>query len=1001
MAGKKRDYFDTINPSEDFPQMEKDLLQEWKDKKIVEKYLQKNKASNKIFSFLDGPITANNPMGVHHAWGRTYKDLWQRFKNMQGYSQRFQNGFDCQGLWVEVEVEKQLGFKNKKDIEAFGVSKFVDACKARVKKYSDIQTNQSKRLGYFMDWENSYYTLSDNNNYAIWHFLKVANDNGWIYKGSDSVPWCPRCETAISQHEILTEDYKEISHKSIVLQFPIVGKKDEYLLVWTTTPWTIPANVAVAVDVDMDYAQVKGDGGELYWLAKEAIVRIFKKPIDPQKVVKGQDLVGLSYKGAFDDLPAVKKASENKLFHTIIPTDERIMPISTEEGTGMVHTAVSAGSEDFKLGQKLGLSMVPVINDDASYMQGLGFLVGKNAKQNPEIIFDYLKEEKEKYGKSWYFDIFPYKHRYPACWRCKEELVWKVTDEWYISMDRKSMENLKIKDQKSKVDGRTLRERMIGVTKHIKWLPKFGLKRELDWLDNMGDWLISKKNRYWGLALPIWECGKCGHFEVLGSYQELKERAVSGWNEFEGKSPHKPQIDKVKIKCTNCGQVVSRIEPVGNPWLDAGIVSFSTISKTNKATLFDKSTEEPLYFSDKKEWEKWFPADFITESFPGQFKNWFYSLIAMSTVLEDKNPFDTVLGHATLLGEDGRPMHKSWGNSIEFNEAADKIGVDVMRWMFVRQNPSDNLLFGIKTADETRRRFHLKLWNVYNFFVTYANLDGWKPDGVKDKKTTFTVLDFWMRLRMMETIRDVTKRLEKFDAYSASEKIESFLDDFSLWYIRRSRERVGPAARSFKDKEAFYNTCYQVLVSLTKILAPFNPFISEVIYKNLTKEESVHLANWPIEKIVVKKTDERILSDMAIARGLVERIHSARKELKLPVRQPLNSATIATNEKYEFGKDILDLVKDEVNIKDIKFTKGEERVVLDTKLTPGLIEEAKSRELIRQIQEERKKQGLSLTQFANVTSPWIPSDKLLVKKILAKTLSKSLTKADKLKVITS
>ena len=534
-----KQYFEPIDPKPDFPKMERELLDHWYSDGIVKKYLEKNKKSDKYFSFQDGPITANNPMGVHHAWGRTYKDLWPRFKSMQGFRQRHQNGFDCQGLWVEVEVEKEQGFKSKKDIEAFGVAKFVELCKERVKKYSGIQTEQSKRLGYFADWDNSYYTLSDDNNYMIWHFLKVVNDNGWLYKGNDSVPWCPRCETAISQHEMLTEDYKEATHESIYMKFPIVDS-DENLLVWTTTPWTIPANIAVAVDKKLDYVLVES-GGTKYWLADEAKERVFKD-IDFKvlKKVKGSELVGLKYSGCFDDLPAVSAvASTSQKFHTVVATNNLIMPITTTDGTGMVHTAVSAGTEDFKLGQKLGLPMIPVINDDASYIEGFNELSGKNAKWHPRIILDIMET------KGFAFKIEKYTHRYPACWRCKTELVWKVTDEWYIKMDSPS--NSKLKTLNSKL---TLRERMKENAKKITWIPEFGLKRELDWLENMHDWLISKKNRYWGLALPIWECGKCGNFDVIGGKDELKEKAVSGWDKMDGNSPHKPQIDEVKIKCS-------------------------------------------------------------------------------------------------------------------------------------------------------------------------------------------------------------------------------------------------------------------------------------------------------------------------------------------------------------------------------------------------------------------------------------------------------------------
>ncbi len=986
--------FNPVDEKMNFPEMEKKWLKHWYEKGIDKKYREKNKNSKKYFSFLDGPITANNPMGVHHAWGRTYKDLWPKFYNLLGYRQRFQNGFDCQGLWVEVEVEKELGLKTKKDIENLvpgdhkaSIAKFVQLCKDRVIRFSKIQTEQSKRLGYFADWEHSYFTMSDENNYMIWFFLKKCFDNGWIYKGRESVPWCPRCETAISQHEMLTEDYKEVVHESVYFILPIIGRENENLLVWTTTPWTIPANIAVAIDEKYDYVLVETKKGEFYWVVKDLAKSIFKDDLEKiVKIVKGKQLIGLKYKGPFDDLPAVKKvAQENpQTFHTVVPTDEKILPITLTEGTGLVHTAVSAGTEDFRLGKKLGLPLIPVIADNADYLPGLGFLSGKNAKKNPRLILDYLKDN------GWAYRIHNYKHRYPACWRCKTELVWKVADEWYVAMDSRPLQvqSSKFKVQSKRQNTKTLRQRMIEVAKKIKWMPEFGLERELDWLKNMHDWLISKKNRYWGLALPIYECKKCGHFEVIGSKEELKKRAIKGWDKFEGHSPHKPYIDEVKIKCSKCGEEVSRIDDVGNPWLDAGIVPYSTISENNQG--------KPLYLKDKKSWQKWFPVDFITESFPGQFKNWFYALIAESTVLENKPPFKRVLGFGTLLGEDGRAMHKSWGNAIEFNEGADKIGVDVMRWMFARQNPADNMLFGYKKADEVRRQFYLMLWNIYKFFVEYANLDSWLParkrnfyhtrvspgsrtvpGPLESEKITFSlpvssnILDKWILTRFTSSVLKVEKNLKEFNAKDAALEIEKFVSDLSTWYIRRSRNRLWLNSDNKEDKEKFYWTTYFILVNLSIVLSPFLPFISEEIYTNLTGKQSVHLESWPSINLKFKIKNSRLMENMDLVRKIVEVGHRIRKELKLKLRQPLASATIAINDllPVEFHH----LLTDELNVKRVIIKKNKKikeiKVSFDTQLTPKLIEEGQLRELVRQIQWERKKLGIRPDQKISLVIP--------------------------------
>ena len=950
-------HFKPVESHPDFVKMEENLLKEWYDKGIVKKYLKRNAKAKKKFTFLDGPITANNPMGVHHGRGRTYKDLWQRYKTMRGYRQRYQNGFDCQGLWVEVEVEKDLHFESKKDIEKYGVAKFVEKCKSRVLKYSSIQTEQSKRLGMWADWGNDYFTMSDENNYAIWNFLKVCFDRGWLYKGHDSVPWCPRCETAISQHEMLTEDYKEITHEAIYFTLPIVNRDNEYLLVWTTTPWTLVANIAVAVDTTFDYSLVELKNGQKYWTlassAKDVLGDDFKKKL---KTVKGKDLVGLKYHWAFDDLEAVSSVAHQNPdnFHLVVATDQKIMPISETEGTGMVHTAVSAGTEDYKLGQKLSLPMIPVIKDNADYFDGFGPLSGKNAKNHPELIFNYLKNKKGQ----WLYKVHDYKHRYPACWRCKTELVWKVTDEWYISMDKKDSTDKK---------GRSLRQQMIEVTKKINWIPGFGLERELDWLRNMHDWLISKKNRYWGLCLPIYECD-CGQITVIGSKQELKQKSVSGWDKFKDHTPHKPFVDYVKIKCDQCGKDVSRIEPVGNPWLDAGIVPFSTLPKD------------------------WFPADFITEAFPGQFKNWFYSMLVMSTVLKKTHPYKTVLGYESVVGEDGRPMHKSWGNAIEFNQGAKRIGVDVMRWMYSQALPTAVLPFGYKRADEIRRLFVLILWNSYRYFVTQSNSDDWKPKKSLSKPTH--ILDKWITSRLQNTIITVEKSLDKYYSAPATQALEEFVSDFSTWYIRRSRDRMGVNAKDSKDKDQAYQTMFYCLVTLSKLMAPLTPYLADFIFTNLTQIDSVHLTNWP--QVDKKLVNSKLEDNMKKARLIVEKIHSIRKEKGLKVRQPLAKAIVSTK---TFGKaDLHQLILDEANLKGLEFTdKSEElEVKLDTKLTPELKSEGEARELIRQVQNLRKKAKVSLDQKIKLFAPTWP--KGYEDYIKTKTLATSITKAKVLKI---
>lgn len=1008
---ENKNYFDPVNLNISFPDMEQERISRWYQDGIVDKYLQKNRDSTKTFSFIDGPITANNPMGVHHGWGRSYKDLWQKYNNMRGLRQRFQNGFDCQGLWVEVEVEKELGLKTKKDIENLvpgdpkaSIAKFVELCKERVLKYAGIQTEQTKRLGNFMDWDHSYFTMSDQNNYMIWHFLKTCYDRDWIYKGIDSVPWCPRCETAISQHEMLTEDYKELTHETIFVKLPITsnGYEKTSLLIWTTTPWTMPANVAVGVNIKFTYGiwENKTTKERIIFIDKDendtvptrnvkgkeipVFAFVFKDVVnaaDFDKVgeIKGSKLVGLHYKAPFDYLPRVQKAHDENpdLFHSVVDGSEIVV---SNEGTGLLHVATGAGVEDFRLGKTLGLPVIAVIDDRADYLEELGEFSGKNAKKHPELIIDYLKETD---GGNYLLKTLHYTHRYPACWRCKTELVWKVADEWYIAMDREDPT-----DEKK----RTLRQEMIDVAKQINWMPSFGLERELDWLNNMHDWLISKPNRYWGLALPIYECKECGHFEVIGGREELKEKAAIGWDKFDGHSPHKPFIDEVKIKCAKCGVVVERLPDVGNVWLDAGIVPFSTIAEMNQG--------EPLYTNNREKWEEWFPASFITESFPGQFKNWFYSLIAMSTVLEKRAPFKNVLGYATALAEDGRAMHKSWGNAIEFNEGAEKIGVDVMRWMYARQNPTENLLFGYNIGNEVRRQFHLKLWNVYNFFVTYANLNNWTPATVQWIKPE-NILDIWINARLSETITAVTKSLDQYSAQGATIALESFVDDLSNWYIRRSRDRVG-LMNVGKDQDDFFKTLNTVLIFVAKLMAPINPFIADHIFTNLTKAESVHLSNWPKDdqvEILISTDVKNIIPVMQDVRRIVELCHAERKTKNIPVRQPLGKLIVTMQGKDLQYKQYVNLISDELNIKVVEFIEGDELSVdLDTEITDELRAEGDARNLIRQIQEERKKLGTILDEYVSVFLPDWPAqfEEEIKRKALINNLSKGEFKVERL-----
>jgi len=945
--------FKEVEPMVGFPKLERRILKFWKEADAFKERVALNR-DKKRWSFLDGPITANNPMGVHHAWGRTYKDVFQRYRAMRGFDLRYQNGFDCQGLWIEVEVERELGFKSKRDIEAYGIAEFVRRCKQRALRYAALQVEQSIRLGYWMDWDDppllrkladsleneeevltiqgpkgpvsdtveglvsrlgtpqlggSYFTFSDENNYTIWSVLKKCHERGWIYKGRDVMPWCPRCSTALSQHEIVTEGYREMTHIGLTLRFPLRERPGEALLVWTTTPWTLSSNVAAAVHPDMSYVKVRYNGGVLY-LAKAALNRAFSK--GGYKVIgelMGKDMVGWTYDGPFDELPAERKLGAVDV-HQVIPWEE----VSEVEGTGIVHIAPGCGKEDLELGKEYDLPAVAPLNEFGVFVKGFSWLTGTHVYESAEPIIKNLRE------KGLLLKVEDYTHRYPVCWRCDSELVFRLVDEWFISMGKKFDKPLEQINEQEKENN--LRYQIMDVAKQVRWIPDFGLQHELDWLRNMDDWMISKK-RYWGLALPIWECKECGNFDVIGSKEELESRVVEGWEDFKGHTPHRPSIDAVKIKCSNCGAVICRIQDVGNPWLDAGIVAYSTLN----------------YRHDRGYWEKWFPADLICESLPGQFRNWFYSMLVMSTILERRTPFRTCFGHGIVLDEKGQEMHKSSGNVIWFDDAAETMGADVMRWIYCTSRPESNILFGHTLADEVKRRFLIPLWNVYSFFATYANLDKWTP---KEATTQYSLLDRWVLSKLQTLIQDVTDRLERCDPYGAAAGLEQFMDELSRWYVRRSRRRFWKSEADL-DKRAGYTTLYACLTTLVKLLAPFLPFLTEGMYQNLVRTvrsetpESVHHNDWPAaDKSLI---DIELMADMDLVVRVCGLGRSARNKAGIKLRQPLRRAKVVADESsLERLRRFTELIKDELNLKELVLTtQKEELVTYEIQLLPHIL----------------------------------------------------------------
>jgi isoleucyl-tRNA synthetase len=952
--------FEKVQTNVDFPAMERATLQFWDRIGAFELLRAKNRGKPR-WSFLDGPITANNPMGVHHAWGRTYKDAFQRYFAMTGHELRYQNGFDCQGLWVEVEVEKELKLSSKRDIENLvpgdrtaSIARFVELCKARVDKYARVQTEQSIRLGYWMDWDRtdadwakspderrSYFTMSQVNNYTIWGFLKRCHERGLIYRGSDVMPWSGRGGTAYSQMEVV-EGRKLTVHTAPFVRFPLVGRDREFLLVWTTTPWTLTSNVAAAVNPQLLYAKVRSKrDGCAYWLAKDnlefqrlarefkegfgkpewtwpkqvpklkTLAQMFKEQggYEVEEVVPGAALVGLEYVGPFDELPAQQQAGgypadphladrSGVRCHRVIDggRDHEGNPnVTAGEGTGIVHIAPGCGDIDHVLGKQHGLVAIAPLDEEARFTEAFGPFAGleATAPQTVQAVLESLR------SKGLLFAVEEYPHVYPHCWRTGVELVFRPVEEWFISM--------------------SWREEIMRVCEQATWLPESinAKARELDWLRNMGDWMISKK-RFWGLALPIWVDPQTGDFEVIGSREELRQRAVEGWEQFEGHTPHRPWVDAVKIRNPKTGNLMHRVPDVGNPWLDAGIVPFSTLG----------------YHRDRAEWAKWFPADLVTESFPGQFRNWFYSLLAMSTMLEGRAPFRTLLGHALVRDQEGREMHKSAGNSIPFEGAADEgytytdskgvrrqcapMSADVIRWLYCRHNPAHNINFGPDPADEVRAKVVLKLWNTYAFFCNYARLDHFDPLAPAVPLAQRSDLDRWILSDLQLLVQKAHEAFRSYQIMDFCLAAEHFIDDrLSNWYVRRSRRRFWKNEQG-QDKLAAYQTLYSVLTTLCKLLAPIVPFLTEAMYQNLRTEAdplSVHLCDYP--QADLQLVDADLSADMQALLRLVSLGSAVRNSVKIKVRQPLAQMRVNTsNERDRRAVErFADQLAEELNVK--------------------------------------------------------------------------------------
>lgn len=843
--------------------MEHGILKFWKDNDSFHKLVKKNEGHER-FKFLDGPATANNRLGIHHFWGRTLKDLTIRYNALKGRDCQYQNGFDGQGLWVEVNVEKELGLNGKPEIVAYGIDKFTKKCMERVDYFANEITNQSIRMGQWMDWDNSYFTNTDENITSIWHFLKVCDEHGWIIKKNRPMAWCPRCGTSLSEHE-MSSSYHEVEHTAVFVKLPVKGK-DFKLVAWTTTPWTLSANVALAVNPEFEYVKVNFEGENIV-LGKDRLSVLKQKNIEILETFKGSDLVGLEYETCFPEL------SEQKFTHKIVAWDM----VDKVEGTCVVHIAPGCGAEDFELGQSLNLPEICPINEQGVMLENTGFLAGKKTTDVVDLVVDRLKSD----GKLLY--AHKYKHSYPFCWRCKTDLVYKLISAWFIKVDE-------------------IRPMALKAIEDVEFKPDFAKKRMIDWLNNMGDWNISR-SRFYGLPLPFYVCEKCGKVHVVGSLEELKKRAVNP--ELVDKLPniHKPWIDDIKIKC-DCGEVVSRVPEVGDVWLDAGITPFST----------------KKYFTDKKFFKENFPSDYVCEMIE-QIKLWFYSLLMMSVVLTGKAPYKKLVTYQYVKDENGGEFHKSGGNSLEADKVADQVGADVVRYLYSSSSPVNDMRFGFNLTDEARRKL-LAFWNIYTFFNTYACIDNPDLAHFKPKEENLSISDKWLVESINKFVEDSNKNYTEDKSYLVVKDFEKLVDDISNFYIRSNRKRFWKSENK-EDQMTAYWCLYNAIKSLIRVMTPVIPFVTEYIWQNMVREiekdeaECIMLSGFP--KKIYDKDFSKILEETAVARDIMSTAQRLRNEHQIKVKQPLKIMYIAGRDGIvDVANDFGDIIKDELNVKELK-----------------------------------------------------------------------------------
>ena len=864
--------FKEVSSQFTFAEKEKQILEFWRENDIFQKSMEMYKDAPP-FVFLEGPPFANAPPGVHHVLARVMKDAVCRYKTMTGHYVHRKAGWDTHGLPVEYQVEKQLNITNKAELEAYGVQNFIEKCKENVFQYEQDWRQMTERIGFWVNLDDAYITLSNDYIESVWWVLRQAWEKELLYQGHKVQPYCYRCGTTLASHEVAL-GYQEVADPSIFVRFPLKNRENTYLLVWTTTPWTLPSNVAVAVGEDYDYVAVEEHNGQHLILAKECIPSLFGD--EPPQIVenyKGSDLLNWEYEPLFDSGQYPEKS------HYIVTDDF----VTTTEGSGLVHIAPAFGQDDYEIGQKYNLPLVQLVGPDGKFVSAVKEpWAGEYVKDADPKIIENLS------GRGLLFKAAEYTHQYPFCWRCDTPLLYYARESWFIRTT-------------------AIREQMHQHNQQINWYPehikngRFG-----NWLENNVDWGLSRE-RYWGTPLPVWVCDDCGHQHCIGSITELKELGTDVPDDIE---LHRPYVDDVALVCGECSGTMHRVQDVIDCWFDSGCAH---------------TAQWHYPFENKEMLEQAYPADFISEAID-QTRGWFYSLLATGTLLYDKPAYKNCLCLELIMGPDGQKMSKSRGNTVDPWTILDKQGADAMRWyMFTATTPWTPRAFTLDGIDEALKKFMGTLQNVYSFFVMYASLE--QVDVLQDVPPVSerATVDKWILSRLHTLIDSVRDEMENYHLTNAPRAIEAFVDDLSNWYVRRSRDRFW-GAEAGPDKHAAYATLYEVLVTVAKLSAPFVPFLADELYRNLVcsldaeAPLSVHLVEYPVADTSLK--DAQLETDMDFTREVISMGHAARNRSGIKTRQPLAEITLgglSDGEKATVDR-LADLIHDELNVKVIAFT---------------------------------------------------------------------------------